>query len=87
MEQVDNFKKNEEITPSLGVLREIGDALKFREHLPLYSLRAACGVLGDGREVTPQRVRSCSDTALAALPPRPHGGRNKLGHPESDMCG
>ena len=54
MEQVDNFKKNEEITPSLGALREIGDALKFREYLPLYSIRAACGVLGDGREVAPE---------------------------------
>ena len=54
MEQVDNFKKNEEITPSLGVLHEIGDALKFREYLPLYSLRAACGVLGEGRDVAPE---------------------------------
>ena len=28
-------------------------------------------------------VRSCSDTALAALPPRPHGGRDKRGPPTS----
>lgn len=28
-------------------------------------------------------VWSCSDTALAALPPRPHGGRGKRGPPAS----
>ena len=35
----------------------------------------------------PQRVRSCSDTALAALTPRPYGGRNRRGTPASDMGG
>lgn len=35
------------------VLREIGEALKFREYLPLYSYRAACGKFGEGESVEP----------------------------------
>ena len=33
------------------VLREIGEALKFREYLPVYSFKAACGPLAGGQEV------------------------------------
>lgn len=36
------------------ILADVGEALKFREYLPLYSLRAACGVLGDGEIVEPE---------------------------------
>ena len=36
------------------ILTDVGEALKFREYLPLYSLRAACGVLGDGEIVEPE---------------------------------
>ena len=37
-----------------GILADVGEALKFREYLPLYSLRAACGVLGDGEIIEPE---------------------------------
>lgn len=36
------------------ILAEIGDELKFRSWLPVYSLRAACGPLADGEAVEPE---------------------------------
>lgn len=33
-----------------SVLPEIGEALKFREYLPVYSFKAACGSLAEGQE-------------------------------------
>ena len=35
----------------MRILRDVADALKFREYLPVYSLRAACGLFGDGESV------------------------------------
>ena len=35
------------------ILDDVAESLRFREYLPLYSLRAACGVLGEGRSVEP----------------------------------
>ena len=32
----------------------VGYTLRYRSYLPLYSLRAACGVLGEGRDVAPE---------------------------------
>ena len=32
------------------ILHEVGEALRYREYLPVYSLRAACGPLADGEE-------------------------------------
>lgn len=34
-----------------GILSDVGEALKYREYFPLYSLKAACGKFGDGEEV------------------------------------
>ena len=36
------------------VVSDVAEDLRFREYLPLYSLRAACGVLGEGRIVEPE---------------------------------
>ena len=37
-----------------SILANVGYSLRYRSYLPLYSLRAACGVLGEGREVAPE---------------------------------
>jgi len=39
--------------PSREILASVAAALRFREYLPVYSLRAACGHFGDGEEVEP----------------------------------
>ena len=36
------------------ILANVGYSLRYRSYLPLYSLRAACGVLGEGRDVAPE---------------------------------
>ena len=36
-----------------GILADVGAALRFREYLPLYSLRAACGYFTGGEIVEP----------------------------------
>ena len=36
------------------VVSDVAEDLRFREYLPLYSLRAACGVLGDGEIIEPE---------------------------------
>lgn len=36
--------------PRMEILSEIGEALKFREYLPVYSFKAACGPLAEGQE-------------------------------------
>ena len=44
------------------VVFEISDNLRFREYLPFYSLRAACGYFGDGEPVEPEgwvKVEGC----------------------------
>ena len=44
------------------VVFEIPDNLRFREYLPFYSLRAACGYFGDGEPVEPEgwvKVENC----------------------------
>ena len=38
----------------IEVLRDVAVALRFHEYLPLYSVKAACGVLGEGRIVEPE---------------------------------
>jgi SOS-response transcriptional repressor LexA len=46
--------KTEESASDDAILANVGYTLRYRSYLPLYSLRAACGVLGDGREVAPE---------------------------------
>ena len=41
------------VSPFNGVFDEIPNSLKFREYLPLYSLRAVCGPFAEGRPVEP----------------------------------
>jgi phage repressor protein C with HTH and peptisase S24 domain len=36
------------------ILDDVAESLRYREYLPLYSLRAACGVLGAGETVDPE---------------------------------
>ena len=36
------------------ILDDVAESLRFRKYLPLYSLRAACGVLGAGEAVEPE---------------------------------
>jgi len=36
------------------ILDDVAESLRYREYLPLYSLRAACGVLGAGKAVEPE---------------------------------
>lgn len=36
------------------VLPDIGEDLRYKEYLPFYSLRAACGKFGDGEAVSPE---------------------------------
>ena len=36
------------------ILKDVGDELKYREWLPVYSLKAACGCFGRGEEVVPE---------------------------------
>ena len=48
--------------PSHEILSSVAAALRFREYLPVYSLRAACGYFGDGEEVEPDgwmKVEGC----------------------------
>ena len=42
------------VSPFNGVFDEIPNMFKFREYLPLYSLRAACGPFAEGRPVAPE---------------------------------
>ncbi|MBQ2623539.1 MAG: HsdR family type I site-specific deoxyribonuclease [Kiritimatiellae bacterium] len=49
-EEIDTHDRHDAGT----ILADVGEALKFREYLPLYSLRAACGVLGDGEIIEPE---------------------------------
>jgi SOS-response transcriptional repressor LexA len=46
--------KTEQSASDDSILANVGYSLRYRSYLPLYSLRAACGVLGDGREVAPE---------------------------------
>ena len=46
--------KTEQSASDDSILVNVGYSLRYRSYLPLYSLRAACGVLGDGREVVPE---------------------------------
>ena len=46
--------KMEQSASDDAILANVGYSLRYRSYLPLYSLRAACGVLGDGREVAPE---------------------------------
>ena len=46
----------------LRILREVTESLRFKEYLPFYSLRAACGRFGDGEDVECEgwvRVEGC----------------------------
>lgn len=46
----------------LTTLETVPQELRFREYLPVYSLRAACGHFGDGEEVEPDgwmKVKGC----------------------------
>ena len=48
--------------PSCEILVAVATALKFREYLPVYSLRAACGYFGEGEPVEPEgwvKVENC----------------------------
>ena len=42
---------NDEAWPSREILAVVVEELRFREYLPFYSLRAACGKFGDGEAV------------------------------------
>ncbi|MBQ7190739.1 MAG: S24 family peptidase [Kiritimatiellae bacterium] len=47
---------------SMRILHDVAASLKFREYLPVYSLRAACGYFGDGDSVEPEgwvKVDNC----------------------------
>ncbi len=46
--------KAEESASDDSILATVGYSLRYRSYLPLYSLRAACGVLGEGRDVAPE---------------------------------
>ena len=49
-------------TTKLVTIEAVPQNLKFREYLPVYSLRAACGHFGDGEEVAPDgwiKVENC----------------------------
>ena len=48
--------------PSCKILAAVAEALRFREYLPVYSLRAACGYFGEGEPVEPEgwvKVENC----------------------------
>lgn len=47
---------------SARIVSGIAEALRFREYLPVYSLRAACGYFGEGEPVEPEgwvKVENC----------------------------
>ena len=46
--------KTEQSASDDAILANVGYSLRYRSYLPLYSLRAACGVLGEGRDVAPE---------------------------------
>ena len=46
--------KTEQSASDDSILANVGYSLRYRSYLPLYSLRAACGVLGEGRDVAPE---------------------------------
>ncbi len=48
--------------PSREILAAVAEALRFREYLPVYTLRAACGYFGEGEPVEPEgwvKVENC----------------------------
>ena len=46
--------KTEQSASDDAILANVGYSLRYRSYLPLYSLRAACGVLGAGETVDPE---------------------------------
>ena len=75
--------------PSYEILASVAAALRFREYLPVYSLRAACGYFGDGEEVEPEgwvKVENCGRLNEGMFVVRASGRSMEPKIHDGDLC-
>lgn len=85
----DSLGGRTEVRPSHEILASVVAALQFREYLPVYSLRAACGYFGDGKEVAPEgwvKVENCGRLDEGMFVVRASGRSMEPKIHDGDLC-
>lgn len=73
----------------LVTIESVPKNLRFREYLPVYSLRAACGYFGDGEEVEPEgwvKVENCGRLNEGMFVVRASGRSMEPKIHDGDLC-
>ena len=75
--------------PSREILAAVAEALRFREYLPVYTLRAACGYFGEGEPVEPEgwvKVENCGRLDEGMFVVRAKGRSMEPKIHDGDLC-